>query len=72
MPDTWPEPEFFLADRRVVIALVGEAAANAARKQYDLDHGLWTPPLWNRRAHKRAANKASRAARREWIAVHAS
>jgi hypothetical protein len=35
--------------------------------EYDLKHGFWTRPFWNRRARKRAMNKADKAARKVWL-----
>ncbi len=63
-----PRPDVMLVDKRAVLAIVAVNAFAKAGMEYDMAHGFWTPPFWDRRARKKTMNKAAKAARRQWLA----
>lgn len=62
--------DYFVVGPRVAMALSAEIAAVDAGREYDLSHGFWSRPLFDRRARKKAVNKARKAARAAWRNAH--
>lgn len=60
-------PEIIIACPDFARAYAGELAWVRAATAYDLEHGLYTPPFWDRRERKKLCKRAMKQARLEFI-----